>query len=1284
LEIVICQNCGNILKTRARTCESCNGLVSRFGSTPLPSFPQSAQALSVDIRPDPQVLERVLVKRVGQAGGPDPEMVNAFLSRVFNIVGAPQMPVGNFVGNGENNGNGGLSGYDQVQEQGFNGAAQNINNYSQEAVPGANSNGSYGQHDGSNGQAQANETSAGKAYGQAQSVEVYTTSPEFDPVGGLGQGLPPEPIPGTIVDYPPPQKETTTDETREGETAREETDSSQRDSGNYPEREAISADAAAFAGDQQASPSAQLANQYIAQYQEQRQSGSFETPQPAQNGPQAGPSDPIVGEDRSVPAAPPTTPVAVPPPAQPLQAEQDQVYARASVADQASISANSTGSPVLAGSPPPVVSVNQDFFADSPPPPVASELSAANRPVQFVEDEPPPDIKPKLTLEQEDFFASAPVLKRTADQSGPSTKVVGAKSSGSFEAARHADADDDEIPVKVSAPLGYKKREQSDRDFETHEKPLKDEDRPHKEKESHPDQDGVHYDDEEHDLPPARRSFSGKSGIRPTESKVSAAKAKKPIKTRDEDDDDDDDASEKARRDHGTVSVMGLSVSKMQAGIAICAVLVLLFVCFQIFSTVFTTMFAGATTGQLGNPFGGGGQDNLSGKWRFAAKAGNVAANGTMLLRQQGNRVYGEGQDNSGGYFRFDGTYNGTVLEFTKQYYRGQGPFDKPITFHARVKPDGATLFAQGDWSKTYGEGAGWRHQVKTMTGLWEADRIEAGVKDAPGVQAPSAIAQKEPMSTLGLKMAAFFIAIAIGVFVFARRFFGPDGWNNQRQKQKYIPSQYLGENRKEIRELGQPLKAGSVPFGRRCEWRPWLPWETKDIALPPQARVNNPHILLLGAGDKGKSRLIAKMVTHDIEAGDRAVVLIDSDGELSELVVDWAAAHPNGKEIAKRVVIVDPTWPQGSLAYNPLEMPEDGDLQSAASSMVNGFKAIYTEPPGSQSQWNQQTANILRNATLLLMVNKKTLTDLPTLLQENDFRDVLLEGLEAKRKEKVEYGTLLETWGQYKRLARTDQWINWVEPILNRTTPMLSDPRIRPILTKDKGDISLTEIIKKKKILIVRIPQGQLDKNANLLGSLLVTGLKQAALTIATVDRSNERSGSRPVALYLDEFDNFIEKETFDAITSETKRFQIGFVGASKTLQDLPEDFRNQLIINVGSLVCFSLAKKDGDALGPTMFRVDGRKKKHETLQNFFNPINTSPQFELISDEEKLNIDRVVGQKERTFFLYRVGSEAGVFHLKSHEFKDIAESHINRKLIAKMHGLAADKEKKPSSASLA
>jgi Type IV secretion-system coupling protein DNA-binding domain len=857
-----------------------------------------------------------------------------------------------------------------------------------------------------------------------------------------------------------------------------------------------------------------------------------------------------------------------------------------------------------------------------------------------------------------DFFAAAPLKeskKSHDDELFPDETHLRGKSKTKEappSVSLYAD-DDDDIKPKIARPRGYTPKESSSGKDSDGDK-VKDED----------DEDSTFYKDK--DKPPARRSFSGNSPSK-------AGKKKS-------DDDDDEEAPLPKKKDgflKQDVNLLGMTMSRQNQIMLIGIFAFVGIVFFNMIGSLLGGMPASAPPKPAVTAL-----PNLSGDWKVQftedpSSKGHLMA---VLAVQKGLEIQGKGSDEYGEF-----TIAGTVIppdriQLRKKYTGAED--QKPVLFEGQFVLGSEPLYSRGRWTLKHVVGKFLHAQVRQDGGSWEANYY---VRNATpdGSPAPAAVNDmpwdkfNRWMATMDFSTKSMFAAItviggAIVVLFGSLSIFGPSGKMNVWEKQKYIPSQFRAQHNKMVRELGKVQKTGGLPLGRRKEWRPWLPWVTKDLCIPPEVRENDPHLLILGAGDKGKTRLMATMISSDIEAGDRAVIVIDSDGGLTDIITRWVSAHPKSRELASRVTLLDPTYKGNTLGYNPLEMPEDEDLQSAASSLVYGFKAIYTEPPGAQSQWNQQTANILRNAALLLMVNGKTLTDLPALLNDNDFRDVLLESIEKKKKEKAEYITLLDTWGQYKRLARTDQWINWVEPILNRVGPMLSDSRIRSILTKPVGDIRLRQIIKERKVLIVKVAKGQLDQNANLLGSLIVTGVKQAALSLA-----NEAAGKQPhVALYLDEFDNFIEKDTIEAITSETDKFKIGFIGCIKTLQHLPEDFRNQLIIAVGTMACFALAKKDGDLLGPQMFRVDGRKIKHQTIQNFFNKVNTSPQFELISDEEKLNIDRVVGQEERTFFCYRVGTVAGVFNLKSHDFNDIPDAQVKKKVIDKMHGIIPDKDK--------
>jgi hypothetical protein len=516
---------------------------------------------------------------------------------------------------------------------------------------------------------------------------------------------------------------------------------------------------------------------------------------------------------------------------------------------------------------------------------------------------------------------------------------------------------------------------------------------------------------------------------------------------------------------------------------------------------------------------------------------------------------------------------------------------------------------------------------------------------------------ESEPYSARFLRILAGCILFGLVIVKISLKFFGMHGLINIWEREKYIPCALRASHLKLMHELGRGGRGGLL-LGQRLEWSLYEFYRPRRLYLPDAFRRKNPHVLAMGAGAKGKTRLLAGMIVNEIKNNDRSLVVVDSEGSLVELVLRFLGTSPDGRKLLERVNIIDPCNDNCRLCFNPLMVNNADALQAQASAIVMGFKSVYTESHNQQNQWTQQTANILRNAVLLLMLNDRTLEDLPVLLADNDFRDVLLEKVEKELSGK--WKTLFDAWSNYKRLARTEQWLNWIEPILNRVQPLLSDQRIARLLTDKNNSLDLSEVLAKKKILLVRVPEGQLEKGGNLLGSLIVTGIRQAGL--ANFEKTQE--ASFPCSLYLDEMNNFLDAEAFEAICSDLRKVQIGIHATLKSLQDLSEEFRNRVLLNFGTMALFSISKKDADILGPTMFRVDGRKIKKVTPRDIFNPVNATPNMDFASDEEKVNINRLVGQDERTYFCHLLGTEAGVFRLKAPEFKDIARADVNWDLI--------------------
>ncbi|HEY9785388.1 MAG TPA: protein kinase [Candidatus Obscuribacterales bacterium] len=126
--------------------------------------------------------------------------------------------------------------------------------------------------------------------------------------------------------------------------------------------------------------------------------------------------------------------------------------------------------------------------------------------------------------------------------------------------------------------------------------------------------------------------------------------------------------------------------------------------------------------------------------------------------------------------------------------------------------------------------------------------------------------------------------------------------------------------------------------------------------------------------------------------------------------------------------------------------------------------------------------------------------------------------------------------------------------------------------------------------------------------------------------------------AIFIDDFPPVFEDELFDRIASLAPDVVVSL----QSLQAVDYATRNRIIAAFGTVCAFSLIQADAALLAPLMFRVEGRRVKQQKIGSTLGGTH----FELVVDEERLNVERLMGQPTANFYCYRMGTEAGIFRL--------------------------------------
>jgi hypothetical protein len=368
-------------------------------------------------------------------------------------------------------------------------------------------------------------------------------------------------------------------------------------------------------------------------------------------------------------------------------------------------------------------------------------------------------------------------------------------------------------------------------------------------------------------------------------------------------------------------------------------------------------------------------------------------------------------------------------------------------------------------------------------------------------------------------------------------------------------------------------------------------------VSISVEDRLKHTHII--GATGTGKSTLIANLIIQDI-THDFGVILFDPHGDLIDDVIPLIPKHRRND-----VVLIDPSDKDFSVGLNILQAHSDLEKEVLSSDLVASFRKHATS-------WGDQMNSVLGNAILAILEHPQggSLQDLRRFLIETDFRTKWLT--------EINDSYIIYYWHKEYPLLKTSS----IGSILTRLDTFLRSKNIRDMVSQRKG-LDLEKLMDSKKIILLKLSQGLIGKeNSYLLGALFLSKIHQAILQR---QQSLHRS---PVALYLDEFQNFITPSIKEMLAG-IRKYRVGLTISHQDLHQLQHEdseLLNSVLGNISNRIVFRVGEPDAkrlqDGFSHFTFSDFQNLGKGEAIVRIEQPqydcsLDTFP-LPQVSDEEK------------------------------------------------------------------
>jgi len=314
-------------------------------------------------------------------------------------------------------------------------------------------------------------------------------------------------------------------------------------------------------------------------------------------------------------------------------------------------------------------------------------------------------------------------------------------------------------------------------------------------------------------------------------------------------------------------------------------------------------------------------------------------------------------------------------------------------------------------------------------------------------------------------------------------------------------------------------------------------------------------HMYILGKTGMGKTTMLENMIFSDIQAG-RGLAVVDPHGDLAESVLNFIPSRRTND-----VILFDPSDRDYPVAFNLLENIDSNLNSIITSGLIGIFKKIYG------ASWGPRLEHILRNTILVLLeYPNTTMLGIPRVLQDRQFRSRVVR--------RIADPIVKSFWVNEFEKMDSRQRMEAISPILNKVGQFLSSPIMRNILGQPKSAVDLRFAMDHGKIVIVNLSKGKIGEDtSSLLGAMIITKFQLDAMSRANIPEKDRRD----FYLYVDEFQNFAT-DSFATILSEARKYRLNLTIANQYIAQMPEEVRDAVFGNVGSIVTFQVGFDDAE----------------------------------------------------------------------------------------------------------